>query len=159
MQSRANAGPAGRGLCPGRRRRPAAAATLLLLLLAAAALLAPAAAEPKEEEGELELEYAAVKNANGEPAGTPTKRTIAGRTVYYEVPQARSTLLLRWPRAPPAGGPQLLAGRGAQAGRSVAWVARRPCSPALAAPAGPPPCPAGPQGHGRLLPRLQPQRL
>ncbi len=86
----------GAAVAPARRRLTpsgaAAAATLLVLLLAAGCGPRPAAAAVKpaeggEQGGQLELQFAANKNREGAPIGTVTKADVAGRTVYYEVPQ------------------------------------------------------------------------
>ena len=84
---------------PGRRRltpsgAAAAAGTLLVLALALGCAPRPAAAAVKpsdssDQGGELELQFAANKNRDGAPIGTVTKAEVAGRTVYYEVPQVR----------------------------------------------------------------------
>lgn len=70
-------------------RRGRRTAALLLALLVAAAWVPGAQAKVKEDE-QLNLEYPADRNAKGEPAGTPTKEEVKGRTVYYEVPQVRA---------------------------------------------------------------------
>ncbi|PRW51151.1 peroxisomal membrane 11A isoform A [Chlorella sorokiniana] len=87
----------GSAVAPGRRRLtpPGAAAAAALLLLALAVGCAPrpatAAVKPSdggEQGGQLELQFAANKNREGAPIGTVTKAEVAGRTVYYEIPQA-----------------------------------------------------------------------
>lgn len=70
--------------------RGAAAAALLLALLAGTACVRAAVNDGKEVDGEeLKLEYSPDKNREGQPVGTPTKATLAGRELYYEVPQVR----------------------------------------------------------------------
>ena len=80
------------------RRRGRRTAALMLALLVAAAWVPGAQAKVKEDE-ELNLEYPADRNAKGEPAGTPTKEEVKGRTVYYEVPQVRACCSCRYLKA------------------------------------------------------------
>ncbi|PSC73083.1 hypothetical protein C2E20_3669 [Micractinium conductrix] len=80
------------GVAAPARTRPLTALALLLLLLACAAPSRGAAAQTGGSSDSaaltLSLEYSADQNADGAPLGTPTKANIAGREVYYEVPQA-----------------------------------------------------------------------
>ena len=82
----------------------AASAALLLLALAVgcaprSAFAAVKPADSSDQGGQLELQFAANKNRNGAPVGTVTKAEVAGRTLYYEVPQVRQSAWFKRPLA------------------------------------------------------------